>query len=69
MTPKNSEDADEMPHNAAFHQGLHFLLDKNVLQKKIYTYHLELIICDPTISTMNHPKSIISNQKEESISV
>ena len=22
----NSEDPDEMPHNAAFHQGLHYLL-------------------------------------------
>ena len=22
----NSEDSDEMPHNAAFHQGLHYLL-------------------------------------------
>ena len=25
-TLENSEDPDEMPHNAAFHQGLHFLL-------------------------------------------
>ena len=24
-TFKNSEDPDEMPHNAAFHQGLHCL--------------------------------------------
>ena len=23
---KNSEDPDEIPHNAAFHQGLHYLL-------------------------------------------
>ena len=25
-TLANSEDPDEMPHKAAFHQGLHFLL-------------------------------------------
>ena len=25
-TMANSEDPDEMPHNAAFHQGLHCLL-------------------------------------------
>ena len=27
----NSEDPDEMQHNAAFHQGLHYLFDKNDL--------------------------------------
>ena len=31
----NSDDLDEMPLNAAFHQGLHCLLDKNDLQGKI----------------------------------
>ena len=29
----NSEDPYEKPHNAAFHQGLHCLLDKNDIQK------------------------------------
>ena len=28
-TMANSEDPDEMPHNAAFHQGLHCLLKQN----------------------------------------
>ena len=28
----NSEGPDEMPHKAAFHQGLHFLLRKYNLQ-------------------------------------
>ena len=32
----NSEDPDEMPHNAAFHQGLHCLLGKKDLQTKRY---------------------------------
>ena len=32
----NSEDPDEMPHNVAFHQGLHCLLkQKRSLDKKI----------------------------------
>ena len=26
----NSEDPDEMPHTAAFHQGLHCLLSQNL---------------------------------------
>ena len=35
-TLANSEDADEMPHYAAFHQCLHCLQDKNGLQGKKY---------------------------------
>ena len=29
-TLANSEDSDEMPHSAAFHQGLHCLLRENL---------------------------------------
>ena len=36
----NSEDPDEMLHDAAFHQGLHCLLKKNLQRLKIY--YLEL---------------------------
>ena len=35
-TLANSEDPGEMPHNAAFHQGLHCLLRLIDLQKKKY---------------------------------
>ena len=36
-TLTNSEDPDEMPHNAALHLGLHHLLkDKSNLQRKKY---------------------------------
>ena len=36
-TLANSDDPDEMPHNAAFHQGLHCLLRQNgSLEKEIY---------------------------------
>ena len=38
MTPNaslaNSEDPDEMPHNAAFHQGLHCLLRQKIFLEK-----------------------------------
>ena len=32
----NSEDQDEMQHNAAFHQGLHCLLRYNIYLDKKY---------------------------------
>ena len=30
----NSEDTDEMPHNAAFHQGLMFVKVKKIFRQK-----------------------------------
>ena len=33
-TLANSENPDEMPHNAAFYQGLHCFLRKNLTSKK-----------------------------------
>ena len=35
-----TEDPDEMPHNAAFHQGLHCLLRLNNLQGQKYIINL-----------------------------
>ena len=34
-TMANSEDPDEMPHNAVFHQGLHCLLRQINLRERI----------------------------------
>ena len=34
----NSEDPDEMPHNAAFHQGLHCLLIQSQFSEKEIQY-------------------------------
>ena len=65
---ENSDDPDKMLHNAAFYQGRHCLLDKNELQRKKYNFYMEIIACDPLIYIMDHPKFIVSNQKEESIS-
>ena len=42
-TLANSEDPDEMPHYAAFHQGLHCLQRYKHLQRKKYTIFLEII--------------------------
>ena len=67
MTPKNSEDPDEMLHNAAFHQGLYCLVQKWSSEKEIQFY-LEIITCDLLMYQMDHSKSIASNLKEESIS-
>ena len=47
----------------AFHQGPHCLLT----QKGSYNLYLEIITCDPSMYTMDHPKSVVPNQKEESI--
>ena len=51
-TLANSEDPDEMPHNVAFHQGLHFLPRQKRSSEKenTITYmYLEIINCDPLI--------------------
>ena len=63
----NSEDADEMPHHVAFHLGLHYLLRQKRSSEKEIQFYLENITCNPSIYTMDHPKFIVSNQKEESI--
>ena len=62
-----SEDPDEMLHYAAFHLGLHYSLrqiNTQYLVKEIQ-FHLEIIKCDDFIDTIDHPKFIVSNQKEE----
>ena len=62
-TLANSEDPDEMPHNVAFHQGLHCLLRQNQSSEKEMQYFLEIITCDTSIYTMDHPDLIVSNGK------
>ena len=62
----NSEYPDEMPHDAAFHQGIHCLL-RQKQSKKAIQYFYKILTCDPSIYTMDHPKFILSNWKEEPI--
>ena len=68
----NSDDPDEMLDGVAFHQGLHCLLRQKNSSEKEVQFCLEIITCDASIYTMDHPKLItctcISNEKEESIS-
>ena len=64
----NSEDPDEMPHNAAFHQGLYCFLRQKQSPEKIQ-FSLEIIMWHPSIYIMDHPKCIVLNQKEEFISI
>ena len=63
-TLANSDDPDERPHNAAFHQGPYCLLR---LKREGIQFYEEIIICDPSNYTMDHSKFIVLNQKEESI--
>ena len=59
-TLAKSEDPDEMPHNAAFHQGLHWLLSQNqISERKIQYLFLEIITFDPSIYTMDNPDFIV----------
>ena len=59
------EDPDEMPHNAAFHQGLHCLPRRNQSSEKETQSFLEIINCDPSIYTMDCPDLNISNVIEK----
>ena len=50
---------DEMPHNAAFHQGLQCLQTQNQPSEKYQFWGI--INCDPSIYTMNKPEWIVCN--------
>ena len=63
----NSADPDEMPHHAAFYQGLHCLLRQNGSSEKEIQYYLEIITCDPSIYLVDHPDLIVSSLIEISI--
>ena len=64
-----SENSDEMPQNAAFHQGIHYLLLRTLKIFRERSIYLGMITYDPLMFTMDLPKFIVSNQKEKSISV
>ena len=66
-TLANSEDPDEMPHNAAFHQSLHCMQYKIDLQRKKFTTFLELKTCDPSKYILDHPGIIFFSFMENSI--
>ena len=66
-TSVNSEDPEEMPHNVAFHQGLHCLPRQHQSSEKKYNMFLEIITCDPSIYTMHYSDFTASNLMGNSI--
>ena len=57
LTTADGEDLHAMPHNTAFHQGLHCLLrQKRSSEKK--QFYLEIVTCDPSNYAMDHSKFI-----------
>ena len=60
----NSEDPHEMPHNEAFHHGLHYLPSQKRSSEKEIQFYLGIKTCEPSIYTMDHSKFIVSNQEE-----
>ena len=67
-TYANSEDPDRMQHNAAFHQGYAVKIIKICRKKNtiIFFENYNLTCLD---LYMDYPKFIVSNQKEESVSI
>ena len=59
-TLANSEDPDEMQHNAAFHQGMHCLLRLKQFSGTEKYQKLENSTSDPLNSTMSSPILIVS---------
>ena len=59
-TLANSEDPDEMQHEAAFHQGLHCLLRVIQPSRTEKKHNLEVSFCDPFKCTMGSPIVIVS---------
>ena len=68
-TLANNENPDEMPHNAAFHQGLHCLLRQKQSSEKEILAHcfFEITTCDPSIYTMDHTDYVVGSFMEISI--
>ena len=66
-TLSNSEDPDEMLHNAAFHLGLHYLVRQSQSSKKEMQYFLAVIIYDPSVYIKDHPDFVVCSFMEFSI--
>ena len=63
----NSEDPDEIPHNAAFHQGLHSLLRQEQSSEKEIQYFLEIITCDPQYIQWTIPSYLYQTRRKNPI--
>ena len=65
----NSEDPDEMQHNAAFHQGLHCLRRLKQPSRTEIHYNLEKSTRNPFKSTISSPILIVSLSMGKSIRI
>ena len=65
----NSEDPDEMQHNAVFHQGLHCLLRLKQLSGAEIHHNLETSTCDPFKYKMCSPILTVSICMKKSIRI
>ena len=61
-TLANSEDPDEMPHKAAFHQGLHYLLRYKQFSGAEIHHFIEIVTCNPFKYKMDNAILIVSKQ-------
>ena len=68
-TLANSDDPDEMQHNAAFHQSLHYLLRLKQSSGTEIHHNLENFTCDPLKYTMDSPILIVSICMGKSIKI
>ena len=59
-TLENSQDPDEVQHNAAFHQGLHCLLRFKQFSGTEIHHNLGNSFCDPLKYKMSSPILIVS---------
>ena len=65
----NSEDPDEMQHNAAFHLGLHCLLRFKQSSGTEIHHNIKNSTCDPFKYTMGSPILIVSIGMGKSIRI
>ena len=62
MTPKNSEDPDELPHFIRVYTVCNYKNNPREIQ-----FYLDIITCYPSVYAMDHSKVIVSNQMVEFI--
>ena len=61
----NSEDPDEMKHNAAFHQGTHCLQRYKRISDKTNTLFFFNYTLTPLISTMDYPNFFLHQTRRK----
>ena len=66
----NSEDSDEMPHtNSEYPSGSTLFVKVKKIFRQKKQYYLKKYTLTPLDHTLDHPKLMVLNQKEEFISI